>query len=216
MGKVFTTSYRGVTFNIMHGYHNASIFTYQDEQSVRDSLFGIQPGDTLFDIGCAYGSYALSALAIGAAYVYAWTPDKDNHDTMALSLTANGWQDRVSLFETGLYSKTGWLDQPTQMFSTESFHNAFRVQALDDVVLTHEPVVGMCWLKSDTEGAEEHILRGSVKFLAKYRPKILLENHDFLIPNATRDVRAFLESQGYEHQRTVPYNAISHSLFHPR
>lgn len=215
-GEVFLTSYRGKTFKIVHGVHPASVFTFVDEQIVRDTIFKIEPDEMLFDIGCAFGSYAMSALAIGIPFAYCWAPDEENIRVFKLSLAENGWSDRVKISTSGLWTASGWLNETTRELSPVEQPALFKVTSLDEVVLDPVPTKGRCWIKIDTEGAEEGILRGAVKFMELYRPKITLENHNFLLPNSERDTRAFLETQGYEHISTTPHHGVSHSLYYPR
>ena len=87
-----------------------SWWSFDDERDVRDELWAVAPGDTIFDIGAAYGSYTLCALACGAAQVFAWSPQghpgaaTPEAEFMRESIALNGWSDRVRIFEDGLYS----------------------------------------------------------------------------------------------------------------
>ena len=89
--------------------------TFDDETAVRLELWTVGPGDVVFDIGAAYGSYTLTALAMGASRVYAWAPqghpvgpaDEMEADYLEASLALNGWSERARVFRDGLYSRSG-------------------------------------------------------------------------------------------------------------
>lgn len=98
-----------------------SWFTYIDEQEVRERDWKIQAGDLVFDIGAGHGSYTLTALAQGAAYVFAWCPqgtpgEPYEAEFLRESLKLNGWEDKVTIVPGGLWSDTGVLHEPTQRF----------------------------------------------------------------------------------------------------
>ena len=108
-----------------------SWWSFMDELRVREEWWHIKPGDVVLDIGADFGSYTLSALAQGAASVYAWSPPfKDptvpvEAMTLVRSGELNGWGiQRLHVAIEGLWSKAGWLaafDGPrmAQFFETE-------------------------------------------------------------------------------------------------
>ena len=57
-------------------------WTFADEQIVRDTLFEVQSGYTVFDVGCGFGSYAFSALAIGATHAHCWSVNAPHIELM--------------------------------------------------------------------------------------------------------------------------------------
>ena len=48
------------------------------------------------------------------------------------------------------------------------------------------------WLKIDVEGAELHVLVGAEQTIRKYKPKIIVESHTFIIPDIAGHVLGFL------------------------
>lgn len=117
--------FRGNRFKVacVENYpQHPSWFSHEDESTVRDAKWNIQPGDVVFDIGAAYGSYTLTALSAGAAFVFAWSPQGEpglpqEADFLEESLRLNGWESRCFTLRGGLYDRTGWLDTVTQDFS---------------------------------------------------------------------------------------------------
>jgi FkbM family methyltransferase len=215
-----------------------SWWSFDDERDVRNELWTIGPGDVVFDIGAAYGSYTLCALACGAARVFAWSPQGHpgasvmEADFMRESLALNGWSDRVKIYQDGLYSKTGWLDARTQEFLTieparletgrYDNNDMIAVRTLNDwadqeFTGKYPPLHpgAKMWMKLDVEGAEVDILTSSVRFIAAHSPNVFVENHNFKNAAIEGDIRALMTSLGYREVATRPYGAITHSLYVP-
>jgi len=234
--------FRDVPFNVLVNTepdNDSSSFTFTDEQVVRDTLFNVKSGDLVFDVGCGFGSYAFSALAIGALHAHAWSINTPHVEMMHKSIALNpGWDSRITVNGTGLYKESGWLCEATQAFSKTWFEGSFPVATLDDYVSKLPRVMrdtdlygrpstpylaarGKTWLKIDTEGAELNILQGAKQFLLDYRPTILLENHESLVPGITQACQDWLHvwqsngGPGYSVLKWVPYCRVSHSVYLP-
>jgi FkbM family methyltransferase len=217
------------------GWIDPSRWSFDDEADIRDKCWNVKPGDLVFDVGAAYGSYTITALACGASYVYAWSPQGepgDPHqeaDFLRESLALNGWEDRVSIFEHGAYSKLGWLNTSTQEVLTAEPSppnpDVIEVIPLDlmmaGVAFTaHDDNAWKeAWFKLDVEGAEVEVLKGAKAVLKRLRPYIFVENHLFKDPFIGTTVRNLLESGElgvkFRHESTTPYGSISHSLYTP-
>ena len=229
--------YKHIAVDRMH--MDPSHWSFDDEADIRDKCWNVQPGDLVFDIGAAYGSYTMTALACGALHVYAWSPQGhpgDPHkeaDFLRESLALNGWEDRVTIFEHGVYSKLGWLNASTQEVLTappaQPDPDVIQVVPLDlmfgatkfdeHLERTDRKLRGDVWMKLDVEGAEVEVLKGAKKFLGYYEPTIFVENHLFKDPFIGDTVRKLLESgelgTKFKHESTTPYGSISHSLYTP-
>jgi FkbM family methyltransferase len=203
------------------GYRHPSWYTFEDEVDVREALWNIRKGDVVFDIGAAYGSYSLTALALGAAFVYAWSPTQDagasEPQLFEASLALNGWMDQTVVYRHGLYSQSGWLNAATQEFTVEKPSELtvdhVRVERLDDSTAGGAPDIH--WMKLDVEGAEVEVLKGAGATIRRARPVIVCENHTFKRKTLEKEVRDLLEGWGYRHVSTTPYHSVSHSLFEP-
>lgn len=223
-------SFRGHTYHIScveTTPQHASWFSFVDEQSVRDASWDVQPGEVIIDVGAAYGSYSLSALACGAAQVFAWSPQGEpagpsERELFLESLALNGWQDRAEVYDFGLYNQTGWLDTVSQTLSQEAPEDqgpnspVIRVQTLDSwYEATVIPKAPGYWLKMDVEGAEVEVLHSGKKLIESLRPRILVENHNFKRATIEQEVRDLLLSWGYREVSTTPYHSVSHSVYVP-
>jgi len=210
--------------------YGASHGTHMDENEVRDAFWGVGTGDIILDVGCAFGSWLLAGMAAGAAYAYGWDPHQVGLDVLRKSLELNNWQDKVTLSTMGLYDRSGWIDnsidaapkfyaaQPEEL-AAETLHMnvqyAFPVVRLDDIVCDWPE--GTYWMKLDVEASELEVLQGGVRFIEKFKPNIVVENHDFKSVGITERVRDFLIGLGYRHIDTQLYkpSQVTHSLYKP-
>ena len=225
--------FKGRYYNIAYidpsPYH-ASWFTFEDESSVRDAQWSISFNECVFDVGAAYGSYSLTALAVGASKVYAWSPQGEvglpaEREFFRESLKLNGWEDKCVIYDSGVYDKAGWLNALTQEFSiaepTEFNNDIIKVDQLDlwyeNVFLKTDKKENHSgfWLKLDVEGAEVEVLKSSSKLIKDLKPRITLENHVFKRATIEQEVRDVLVGYGYREIMTTPYHSVSHSLYIP-
>jgi len=211
-----------------------SWFTFDDEVSVRDRWWRIKPNDVVLDIGAACGSYALPALAQGAARVIAWSPEEKHSRFLHLSLAANQWEARCQVLATGLWSKSGFLIAPDGPHPSELYpyreeaeeavmriklagrHTSppFAVSTLDQAATTLD-LARLDWVKIDAEGAEPEIIMGGQELIRRFKPAIFLENHLFKKPGVKDECAGILLAWGYAEIETLPWpgGQISHSLY---
>jgi FkbM family methyltransferase len=210
-------TFRGIPYKISATERipqDPSWFSFEDESIVRDRDWVVAPGDVVLDIGAAYGSYALTALASGASFVHTWNPNPDENAVLLESLALNGWSDRAALHEEGLWSKTGFLRDTDLAFSeTEPPAGGFQVRTLDSYELG---LSRLDWMKLDVEGAEVEVLNGAAGLIAKFRPSVVVENHQFKDATLESRVVAFFSGIGYETVRVTPYHGVSHGLHVPK
>lgn len=197
---------------------HASHWTMTDEDSVRAAYWHIKKGDVIVDAGCAYGSYSLFGLAMGAGQVHAWSPEH-YREIFEKSIAENGWSDKTKFHELGLWSKAGWLEiqPPPQMpkYTEEKpeSKDAFEVRTLDSYEFDQ-----IDWLKLDVEGAEAEVLRGASETIKKHKPRIVIENHLFMNGSIANECDDVIRATGveYEPRQEMPYHSVSHSLFVPK
>ncbi len=212
--KYRTAEFYGKSFTFALNEFPASALTFQDEVEVRKAFWKIHPHEIVFDVGCCYGSYTLPALAVGANKVWAWTPLDFERETLVASLDANGWGGRCTIFPFGCYSKTGFLKQEGLVFSEAPQDGFFQVRPIDSIVHGFGPPRDS-WLKIDVEGAELHVLQGATKLLETFRPKILVECHNFIEAGIDAMIEKYLMDFKYRLDQTMPQNHIVHQVYIP-
>lgn len=186
-------------------YH-PSLWSFLDEQDVRAEWWHPKNAHVL-DVGAAYGSYTLPALASGCT-VTAWSPPYNvrgvafEASVMLKSAELNGWSQHLRVLETGLSDRFG--------VSTCDESGEFRVEPLDELSECPD------WIKIDAEGAELAILKGAQRTLLEYHPKVLLENHLMFDSNCDAKCEEYLGSLGYRKVGTMPGGQISHSFYEAR
>jgi FkbM family methyltransferase len=214
--------YAVITSGTMHDH--ATGWTHDDEQSVRDRWWHIKPGEVVLDGGAAFGSYCLSALAMGARVV-AFSPAELDTIVLAKNLTLNpDLAQRCLLVRDGLHEADGWFDSHDSKFypdpqteprTADDNGRWLRVRALDSFLEERPGIDRVDWLKLDVEGAELGVLRGAEQMLRRHRPKLLIELHQFHVSDMPQQVAAYLASLnlGYCVDGPVPHCAVSHALY---
>jgi hypothetical protein len=184
-------SFRGSPFAILvNPRENETWFAWSEERQVRDALFKVQPGDMVFDVGCGYGAYALSALAVGASHAHCWSLDPAHIEMMAATVALNEWGSRATLNLSGLHSGTGWLSAQGSSHLVSKVPGGHFCESLDEYVarlpremklppFDYQPAArDKTWLLVDTQGDELPILQGARQFIQDYRPTILVKTPD--------------------------------------
>ena len=220
-GDVQTRDFRGHSFQFIEGEEHASVFTFEDEQALRDTFWNIQEGDVVYDVGAAYGSYALPALALGAT-VYAFEPLTRLYDAMEANVRANSF-DKFHLYRVALgnVEKEGNLTQELMAHgssikaaSVDGNNHSVPFRTLDSYLGKIEPPT---WVKLDVEGQELDVIEGGRETFRKYRPKLLAEihlgvigiDHYMRINGVYEDIQRFLKRLGY-HITEHPYGGRLH------
>lgn len=144
----------------------------------------LEAGTAFVDVGANKGDFALFAAAKGARPVYAFEPAPDNCVWIRRSLAANGF-DSVRLFEAALSdttgeatlflgAKSGWHSLIAGLPHRNAGTRRVRTFRLDDVMASDGRVD--C-LKIDVEGAENRVVAGALRTLARDRPIVLVDVH---------------------------------------
>lgn len=199
---------------------HASWWSFDDEQSLRDRWWNPRAGDTVLDIGAAFGSYVLPALALGARVV-AFSPAPFDTKLLEINLGLNPeLKKRCLVARDGLYSKDGWFNPDVCRFSDkpEAGSQWIPVRSLDSFLLERPGIGRVDWMKLDVEGAELEVLKGAEQCLRMYRPRVLVENHEFQVKGIENQVRDYMVGLGIGYVCDGPHQhcAVSHSFFEAR
>ncbi len=202
---------------------HASWWSFDDEQEVRDRWWHPAAGETVLDIGAAFGSYALPALVAGARVV-CFSPADFDTELLRFNLSVNPTlAKRCLVLRDGLYSADGFFDPDHCKFNpfAEAEMGHFfaapwlRVRALDALLRDRPGIEAVRWMKLDVEGAELEVLKGARLTIEQDQPNILVENHEFQIPGIGEQVKQHILGLGlgYVCEGPVPHTAVSHSFF---
>lgn len=216
----------GYRFAVVRGCgdsDHASWWTHDDEQIVRDRWWNPKPGEVVLDVGAAFGSYTLVALAAGARVV-AFSPAPFDTRLLKTNLALNpALATRCLISGDGLHERDGYFDPDRNVFATspvrEADHDAgqwLRVRALDTWLTGHPGVDRVDLVKIDVEGGELGVLRGAAETLRRWRPRLLIELHEFHDKLIAEKVAAFLVPLGYAVDGPVQHCAVSHAFYQVR
>lgn len=199
---------------------HASWWSFDDEQELRDRYWRPRPGETVLDIGAAFGSYALPALALGARVV-CFSPADFDTELLQHNLGLNPeLQARCLVSRDGLYSRDGWFDPDKCKFTVlppqgDYVEQWLKVRALDSFLAERPGIARVDWMKLDVEGAELEVLVGAEETIRAHRPRILVELHEFHDKDMARKVIDYLDGLGVGYCYDGPHKhcAVSHAFF---
>lgn len=146
----------------------------------------LAPGDLLVDIGANIGVYSLYAAVARGARVVAFEPEAQNFAALVRNIALNGMGDRISAWPYAIAAETGPIRLNLTAItaggsqhaageaiseSGERFQPAF-VQgsmgiALDQALAAVAEGVCPRFIKIDIDGAEEAVVRGMTRVLAR-------------------------------------------------
>lgn len=159
-----------------------SIFTFEsEERDFRDKYWQIKDRDIVFDVGCSYGTYALSACSAGAT-VYAFEPEPTVFKDTVVNVGVNGWENKCFVYNFGL-----WSSEETSIdmkgyaphWPAQTITENYKMKTLDQIV-AEKNLSKIDWIKIDTEGAEEQVVNGGKNSIKKFQPRLIIECHTFL------------------------------------
>ena len=168
----------------------------------------------LLDVGANIGVFSLIAKLIQDLTVYAFEPFSKVFELLKSNVNLNGLQDRVKVFEKGLFDKkiikklkccTG-LNSGMSCFG-KNFQlkipyeeKEIETDTIDNIV-KRENIEKVNFIKIDTEGCEYYVLKGAEETIKKYYPMILVECVQRRTVNfnlTPDDVIGLLKKYGYQ------------------
>jgi FkbM family methyltransferase len=229
-----TMTIRDLFFMVRHGFRGVPIqiagrtyrfdeslrrWSFDGEPEVRDAVVAhLDEGDTAIDIGANFGMHTLlMADRIGpSGRLLAFEPIPENLRLLKRNLALNKFGDRVTVAQMAL------SDQPVEtiqmVVNSHSLEPSASLQTettqgRESVVVKNisldRAAAGIsadrnCFVKLDVEGAELSVLRSGQNFLRRVKPRLLIEVHDYALPqfgDSTEAVYDFLRAFGYSINR---------------
>lgn len=191
-----------------------SILTqFEDEALLRDAHWWPSSGEVALDAGAAIGSYTIPALMRGARVV---AVDPDTEATCVLDrIAALNSLVSYEVRNCALFDGPGY--PPEMRIALETSAYPWLIPAPDVEWRTLDQLVAECeltrldWIKIDVEGAELGVLRGGQESLARFHPRLLIEDHTGIYSyvarmDSARQCRELLAGLGYVIDE-VPFNA---------
>jgi len=147
------------------------------DRSVEDVLQYIKPGDTVIDVGANIGAYTVSmAKAVGeTGRVFAFEPNLAAYVCLEINCRD---LPQATLFNEGLSDVESFagIEQEKNAGASHIIscsNGTVKMITLDDINLPR------CdFIKMDVEGYEPFVIRGAMKTLKKFRPKMFVELND--------------------------------------
>lgn len=192
-------NFKGKEFTVVRGttHPDYSYDTFEKEENdFREKYWNISPGQVIFDVGASYGSYSLTAAAMGGI-VYSFEPEKTIFLDLTYNILLNNWYKTCFPINAGLWSSKVVVDMKSYAPHWPSFtiSGDYKMETLDRMVemlnLKQLDIV-----KIDVEGAEEHVLFGGLNAIKKFRPKLFIECHVFLDNELNNKVKNIISSIG--------------------
>lgn len=198
------------------GASHATWGTFVDEAEVRDRHWHFEPGEIVLDIGPAFGSYTITA-AIQGARVFAFEPCEFCRAILAGNLAVNPEAaKRVTVIPVGVHERTGWFEPNEGKLYDEPGGERLEVWDLVRIAVEVARIngrAGVDAIKLDVEGAELGAIRGGIGILDVYKPRLLIEEHEFKEKGIGGACEALLRSIGYAAPVRVNHGAVEHAWY---
>lgn len=196
---------------------HASWWSFEDERAVRERHWHFSPGDVVLDIGPAFGSYTLPA-AVQGATVYALEPCEFCRSVLIENVAQNpDLAERIHVIPIGVHERSGWFEPDAGEFVPERREGDGKqfllVKSVDDIVAELSLGRVDC-IKLDVEGAEYGALAGGRNTLRRFKPKILVEEHEFKFAGIGPRCQGLIDALelGYTCERH-PYHSVAHAFY---
>lgn len=202
-----------------------------NERPLQDAMAQfLAPGGVLYDIGANVGFFSLlgARLVGGKGRVVAFEPEPKNADAVRRNASLND-MDHITVIEAAVGAAPGKAellvaDHPGgATIADAGTPRDVRERAVVDVVcidamVRKEQIPPPTFIKVDTEGAEEAVLRGLELTARRFTPVIVCEVDDAThagVESKARDVRERLASWGYAATVLPPsYVGIDWNVMH--
>lgn len=190
-----------------------------DEDDVAFFRAGIQPGDTVFDVGANVGLISIPIgchlKALGSGKLICFEPIPPNYARLTANIKLNGLENIARAYNVALGDQEGTLEISLETRSGAETGNAIQSKIVGDAkgftrhscTLTRldtfaakEGISKVDFMKVDIEGAEMLFLNGGAEFISAHRPTIYGEFNAGLMPqfnHSFRDVYDFFKARNY-------------------
>ena len=197
-----------------------------EKEALGTFLFLLEPEDVVWDIGAAFGLFAIHSGTI-CKQVVAFEPDPSSRERLEGNIIANRQQNVASVLPLALSSKVGEIElftsglkgnSPSLSHHGTTHSGVVKVQTdtIDEVL--SRGVATPDVLKIDVEGAEAQVLIGGEQLLKGHQaPRLIfVEMHPKFLPdfgNTPEQVESILRDAGYSliatNRRSEQYHIVA-------
>jgi FkbM family methyltransferase len=193
-------SFCGHTFNVVEpaslGFPRHTLATFDDHEPPFIKNWPlIRPDERVIDAGPCFGSYTLTAIAMGAS-VLAYDPFDEGCAILSANIEVNpGFTERFTLVKKALFDGGPYPTALGFEVWTQHYPSKEKVQLTTiDEDLAARPDQVIDWLKLDVEGAELGVLVGADKMILRDRPTLIVEDHDNISNNMVSNYPRSIDS----------------------
>lgn len=168
-----------------------------------NSVMWIPSGGVFIDVGAHVGHFTVR-LSKTASHVYAFEPGPIQLRGLRKNLQLNGITN-VTVFPEGVSNEVGVCSVSTpggygQMQISKDPQGTIKTVTLDSLLAYDSFADRVDLVKIDVQGHEAKVLEGMHKFVAHYKPRLVIELHDkeFNDPFIWEDVQLELDEMGYK------------------
>ena len=193
-------------FNLLN--HNIKLVNYAASKEVLfDNIYFkykefLPSGDGIvFDIGSQYGDYAIACNKLyGSKPVIAFEPLQRNYRIAKRNIKLSKAGDSVFLSDCAISDcEILGMSNNSMLTNLDLYGKWFKPDfiLLDNLVkgLERNYIIKIDIIKIDVEGFEMHVLESAINTIKKYKPKIIIETHNYRLFDL---VFNFLGELGYD------------------
>lgn len=185
-------SLREITFKVKRAKFDGwnSLYTFQGEEDIRQQFFYPYLPCNFIDAGCCLGSWTLPALAMGST-VYGFEPDNRYLQDLAQTIALNGFPVYFFGFPMALFNQSDAI-----LKDMGEIQNV-QIISLDDFCEWNN--IKPDYVKIDVEGMEKYVVEGGLRTFEKFKPKVMIENHEWVTIDMSNWIQKEMESIGYRY-----------------
>jgi len=199
-------------FNITYFYNLEALPALLEMYCLRERIefkdFLPKRGDVVIDCGASLGDYTLlySSLVGKEGKIVAFEPNGMAFNLLVKNIDVNGVKNIIAL-NMAVYDKAGIVTLKRGKYSTDDRIVYLKARSKDlytkrattiDATVKKLKLPKVDLIKIDVEGAEYQVLKGALFTLEKFRPKIIVEVHEWIKKGIRRRVLKYLERLGYK------------------
>lgn len=176
-----------------YSYHTFEL----EEHDFRNKYWNIKENDVVLDIGASYGSYSLTACAMGAT-VYSFEPETTIFNDLQKNIQINNWGNRCFASNVALWDSVSTIDMKLYAphWPSDTITSNYKTITIDLISQLYN-FKKIDWIKIDVEGAEENVIKGALNTLKKFKPNLIVECHIFLNNQLLNNVKSLISPYYY-------------------